>query len=58
MASPVPVRVGDNVALRLDEGRDWAFAVLVLRTSANTSQRDDAIVDDYADLWISVRLAG
>lgn len=58
MASPVPVRFSDDATLRLDEGGNWAFAVLILRAPANASQRDDAIVNNYADLRIWVRLAG
>ena len=58
VACPVPVRFSDDVTLGLDEGGNRTFTILILRTSMNASQWNDAIVDDYADLWISVGLAG
>ena len=48
----VPVRLRNDLLLRGDEGIDGAHAVLLLGAAADGRQRNDAVVDYYADLWL------
>ena len=58
VARPVPVGLGDDLALRVDEDGHGALAILILGTATDTGEGRDAIVDDDSDLWIWLTLAG
>ncbi len=58
MARPEPVRVRNDLALRVDEDGDRALPVLVLGAAADAGKGHDAVVDDDTNLRVGRGGAG
>ena len=58
MTGPEPVRLRDDLALGIHEGRHRTLAVLVLGTAADAGERRDTVVDDDPDLLVGETVTG